>query len=249
MMRAAGPTGRRLVCTQAIGVRFPGGPLALIAKRKSCSFSNKEIGLKLGVSQILVKNPELLLVAEMAYFPLDHQPGIFSGPPGNRTPIAWVQTKRLPVGPAARIIKRSVPELNRVFLLTEEVCCRNTYRPFSKSDPGWSRTIHFPGCHPGVFAVGPRDHFTVTEVGVEPTGTRLSTSPLCQFAYPVSGGSGGCARRSRLMGPAEHWPTRSCRPRYRTGHTGLMGASWAPAAPAISDQGESRTPMPCGTTF
>ncbi len=68
---------------------------------------------------------------------------IFSGPPGNRTPIAWVQTKRLPVGPAARIIKRSVPELNRVFLLTEEVCCRNTYRPFFQSDPGWSRTITF----------------------------------------------------------------------------------------------------------
>ena len=29
-------------------------------------------------------------------------------------------------------IERSVPELNRVFLLTEEVCCRNTYRPFSQ---------------------------------------------------------------------------------------------------------------------
>jgi hypothetical protein len=27
---------------------------------------------------------------------------------------------------------------------------------------------------------------SVTEVGVEPTGTRLSTSSLCQFAYPVS---------------------------------------------------------------
>jgi hypothetical protein len=27
--------------------------------------------------------------------------------------------------------------------------------------------------------------FPVTEVGVEPTGTRLSTSPLNQFAYPV----------------------------------------------------------------
>ena len=26
-MRAAGPKGRRLVCTQVIGVRFPGGPL------------------------------------------------------------------------------------------------------------------------------------------------------------------------------------------------------------------------------
>jgi hypothetical protein len=25
----------------------------------------------------------------------------------------------------------------------------------------------------------------VTEVGVEPTGTRPSTSPLCRFAYPV----------------------------------------------------------------
>ena len=64
-----------------------------------------------------------------------------SGPPGNRTPIAWVQTRCLPFGPAARIFKRSVPELNRVFLLTEEVCCRNTYRP--SSDPGWSRTITF----------------------------------------------------------------------------------------------------------
>jgi hypothetical protein len=30
-----------------------------------------------------------------------------SGPPGNRTPIAWVQTKRLPVGPAARVFERS----------------------------------------------------------------------------------------------------------------------------------------------
>jgi hypothetical protein len=41
-------------------------------------------------------------------------------------------------------------------------------------------------------------------------------------------------------------PPASCRPRYRTGHTGLMKASWAPAAPAMffSDQGESRTPMP-----
>jgi hypothetical protein len=25
----------------------------------------------------------------------------------------------------------------------------------------------------------------VTEVGIEPTGTRLSTSPLCLFAYPA----------------------------------------------------------------
>ncbi len=89
----------------------------------------------------------------------------------------------------------------------------------------------------------------VTGVGLEPTGTRLSTSPLCQFAYPVMAGPGVAPGGPGLWGPAEHWPTRSCRPRYRTGHTGLMGASWAPAAPAISNQGEIRTPKPCGTTF
>jgi hypothetical protein len=42
----------------------------------------------------------------------------------------------------------------------------------------------------GVQPTAPTDHTlssntSVTEVGVEPTGTRLSTSSLCQFAYPV----------------------------------------------------------------
>ncbi len=32
--------------------------------------------------------------------------------------------------------ERSVRELNPICLRTEEVCCRNTYRP--SSDPGWS---------------------------------------------------------------------------------------------------------------
>jgi len=42
-----------------------------------------------------------------------------------------------------------------------------------------------------------------------------------------SGGSGCCSRRTRLMRPgwALAHPRSSCRPRYRTGHTGLMGAS------------------------
>ena len=31
---------------------------------------------------------------------------------------------------------------------------------------------------------------SVTEVGLEPTGTRLWTSPLCRFAYPVVAGPG-----------------------------------------------------------
>ena len=48
-----------------------------------------------------------------------------------------------------------------------------------------------------LFGVGqvswPLDHGAVPvaeAVGVEPTGTRLSTSPLCQFAYPVVAGPG-----------------------------------------------------------
>ena len=44
--------------------------------------------------------------------------------------------------PAHRIRGPSA-ELNRVFLLTTEVCCQNTYRPFRVSDPGWNRTSTF----------------------------------------------------------------------------------------------------------
>src|SRR5438034_38823 len=80
--------------------------------------------------------------------------------------------------------QRSVPELNRIFLLTTEVCRQNTYRPCS--DPGWNRTSTFLVV---TQASLPLDHgivfLRVTEVGLEPTGTRLSTSPLCQFAYPA----------------------------------------------------------------
>ena len=54
-----------------------------------------------------------------------------------------------------------------------------------RSDPGWNRTITFLVV---TQVSSPLDHgikLSVTEVGVEPTGTRLSTSSLCQFAYPV----------------------------------------------------------------
>ena len=81
-----------------------------------------------------------LQFAELASSRWTISPCFTSGPPGTRTPIAWVQTKRLPLGPAAPI-ERSVAELNRVFLRTEEVCCRNTYRP--SSDPRWNRTSTF----------------------------------------------------------------------------------------------------------
>jgi hypothetical protein len=80
-------------------------------------------------------------------------------------------------------VKRSVRELSPALLPTTEACCRNTYRP--SSDPGWSRTTAFLVV---IQASSPLDRgimLQVTEVGVEPTGTRLSTSPLFQFAYPV----------------------------------------------------------------
>lgn len=56
--------------------------------------------------------------------------------------------------------------------------------PTDQSDPGWNRTIAFLDVGQ---ASSPLDHgiLSVTEVGVEPTNTRLSTSSLCQFAYPV----------------------------------------------------------------
>jgi hypothetical protein len=49
------------------------------------------------------------------------------------------------------------------------------------SDPGWNRTKPSPGCHPGVFATGPRDHVSVTEAGVEPADSQ----DLGLFALPV----------------------------------------------------------------
>lgn len=53
-------------------------------------------------------------------------PFLFSGPPGSRTPISWLQARCRPVGPAAHIdlLKRSVRESNPAFLRTEEVCRR-----------------------------------------------------------------------------------------------------------------------------
>ena len=51
------------------------------------------------------------------------------------------------------------------------------------SDPGWNRTKPSPGCHPGVFATGPRDctFRSVTEAGFEPADSQ----DLGLFALPV----------------------------------------------------------------
>ena len=146
----------------------------------------------------------------------------------------------------AHNFKRSVRDSNPVFLLTEEVCCRNTYRP--SSDPGWNRTSTFLV----VTQVSlPLDHgiVPVTEVGVEPTGTRLSTSPLFQFAYPVI--------KWRVRG--SHPAVQAYEARLSTGPPAacfqVAGPGIEPGAPALwepvghlprlqyfSDHGETRTP-------
>ena len=129
--------------------------------------------------------------------PLDHEPT--SGASGNRTPIAWVQTKRLPVGPTPRCFLREVrPEI--------EVRPSSLPRTRAAETPTDRRVIP-DGVEPSLSCVSCRrlrrwtTGSTVTRVGVEPTNTRLSTSPLCQFAYPVGGGFGGRTRRAGLMRP------------------------------------------------
>ena len=130
--------------------------------------------------------------------------------------------------------ERSVRESNPVFLLTAEVCCQNTYRPIFKVIPA--------GVEPSLSWLSPRrlcrwttGSLSVTEVGVEPTESRGSRprrfASLRTRSWRVRGSHPAVqAYEARLStGP----PASSCRPRYRTGRTGLMGASWAPAAPAM----------------
>ena len=75
-------------------------------------------------------------------FPLDHRPVLLSVDRMGVEPIAPIlQGSVASTEHASPQFERSVRELNPVFLLTEEVCCRNTYRP--PSDPGRTRTVVF----------------------------------------------------------------------------------------------------------
>ena len=100
-------------------------------------------------------------------FPLDHDP--VSGAPGIEPRLPGCKPSVFPLDQRPVVLKRSVRELNPVFRLTTAACCRNTYRPVVKSDPGWNRTstlLHVTQ------ASSPLDHgivFSVTRVGVEPT--------------------------------------------------------------------------------
>ena len=93
----------------------------------------------------------------------DHQP-MRVDRPGNRTPISWLQARRLPVGRAAHRIE--LPSKDRESSPRES----NPRLPdVSRAPCRWTRGRSFP----------------VAGMGVEPTRTRLSGGRLFQFAYPA----------------------------------------------------------------
>jgi hypothetical protein len=117
-----------------------------------------------------------------------------SGPRGSRTLISGVRSRRPPLGPAAQSV---IPD-------------------------GLEPSL--PGCGPGVFATGPRDHCSSRG------GNR---------AHNRSPGS----RPGRFAGLRTR--PSSCGGRIRTGVERLMRPCWKPdSSPLRSDQGESRTPTP-----
>jgi hypothetical protein len=121
--------------------------------------------------------------------PLDHEPVMLSGPDGSRTHRTDLARVSRLLGTCQPIaFQRSVRESNPVSVPTTDVCCRNTYRPSWRVIPA--------GVEPALSCMSRRrlrrwtTGSPVTRVGIEPTGTRLSTSPLCRFAYPVVAGPG-----------------------------------------------------------
>ncbi len=90
------------------------------------------------------------------------------------------------------------------FLLTKEVCCRNTYRPALTSDPGWNRTstlLHVTQ------ASSPLDHgivLSMARVGVEPAASLVLSQGGLPTCLP-----GRAQDRSRSEQPPGFKPGRS----------------------------------------
>ena len=166
-------------------------------------------------------------VCRTGVLPLDDEP--ISGPPGSRTPITWVQTKRPPIERAAHFARGPSGNRTRSPSLPRR-CAAGT--PTDPSDPGWTRTIVFLV----VTQVSPPLDYgivSVTEAGVEPAKSPRSG----HHREAVVGDRFACLRtrawRVRELHPAvQAYETRlslrppaSCRPRYRAGRTGLMTTS------------------------
>jgi hypothetical protein len=129
------------------------------------------------------------LACRASVVPLDHEPICRVDRMGIEPNAPTLQGSVAPLEHASPFVERSVRELNPAFVLTTDACGRNTYRPSF-------RQVIADGVEPSLSWMWARRLFRwttrskVTRVGVEPTNTRLSTSPLCQFAYLVMAGSG-----------------------------------------------------------
>ena len=135
----------------------------------------------------------------------------------------------------ARSSQRSVRESNPVSVLTTDVCSQNTYRPNIQVIPD--------GIEPSLSCMSRRrlrrwttGSSSVTEAGIEPAKSPGSRPDrfACLRTRPQVAGPGVAPGSQAYEAPNEHWPTRSCRSRYRTGRTDRMKVSWAPVAPAMS---------------
>ena len=156
-----------------------------------------------------------------------------SGAPGNRTPITWVQAKCLPVRPASRFHQEVRPGIEPGL------------PPYHSGVlPKHLQTKVIPaGIEPALSCMSRRrlrrwtTGSSVTEAGVEP-----AKSPRSQRDRFASLRTRPC-KKWRVRGshpavgtyeaPLGAGPPASCRSRYRAGLTGLMKASWAPAASAM----------------
>lgn len=80
------------------------------------------------------------------------------------------------------------------------------------------------GCHPDVFAAGPRDRFLLLRLddrGGSRTHkvTSLSCSPLCQFAYRAAVSSSGGTRTHSILSSKPRW-SANCLPSRISGAPG-----------------------------
>lgn len=157
-------------------------------------------------------------------------PFLFSGPPGSRTPISWLQARRRPVGPAAHVLKRSVRDSNPAFLRTEEVCRRKHLQTNSKVIPdgvepslSWVSSRRLSRWTTGSLVTGVRVELTKSRGSRPRRFTSLRTRPLRR----------ACPSRAKLQARVSHPTVRAYEAQLST---------CSPAS--VSDQGEIRTPTP-----
>jgi hypothetical protein len=159
--------------------------------------------------------------------------------PGNRTPISWLQARRLPVGRAARVFSDSLsPSARATPVARAQLKVRPGIEPGLPpyrggvlpqhlqtnfiSDPGWNRTIDFLDVDQASL---PLDHGIVSVTGVRVELTKSRGSQPRRFT--------SLRTRSQLRAPVSIRAHRA----YET----QLGTCRARTV-VESDQGESRTP-------